>query len=123
MIGLHARTERVQFAAFGDWEVWRHPEGQSAHRYFSSRGFLHLQLWHPTAHVSILTPSRLTRDRFEIWRHGIRIAVRSWDDVAGRLPDLTVPGATEVAALCWWTVVRDETAARRAARSLDRAAT
>jgi hypothetical protein len=123
VIGLHALTERVPFAAFGEWEVRRHPEGEGQHAYFTARGFLHLQLWHPVARVSILTPSRLTRGRFEIWRHGVRIAVRTWDDVAARLPDLAVPGATEVAALCWWTVVREETDARIAAREVDRVAT
>lgn len=112
--GLHALAERETFAVLGDWEVRRHIEEQGHHVYFASRGFLHLQLWHPTARVSILTPSRLTHDRFEIWRDGVRIAVRTWDDVAAALPDLAMPGRSELAALCWWTVVRDEAEARDA---------
>lgn len=113
-MGIHALVEREPFAALGIWQVRSHVRGGDQHVYFAPRGFLHLQLWHPIARVSILTPSRLTNDRFEIWREGVRIGVRVWDDLARHLPDLPLPGGTEVAALCWWTVVRDETAARDA---------
>lgn len=119
-MGLHALAERETFARLGEWEVRRHAERAAQHTYFAPRGFLHLQLWHPSARVSILTPSRLTHGRFEIWRDGIRIAVRAWNDVTARLVDLEVPSASEVAALCRWTVVRDEVDARAVEHDLDR---
>jgi hypothetical protein len=34
-------------------------------QYLVMRGFWHLQLWHPSLRVSILTPSRLTRGFYE----------------------------------------------------------
>ncbi|MCW5808214.1 MAG: hypothetical protein KIT31_38040 [Deltaproteobacteria bacterium] len=114
MTGLHALADRVVFAVLGGWEARRHADSGHLHEYFASRGFLHLQLWHPCAGVSILTPSRLTRDRFEICREGTRIAVRAWKDVVGHLPDLALPGSAEITALCRWTVERDAAAAAAA---------
>ena len=120
-LGLHSIVERPLFAALGEWEVRRHLETGREHAYFTSRGFLHLQLWHDAARVSILTPSRLTGDRFEIWRDGIRIRVGSWAEVVARLSGLALPRANEIATLWLWTVVRDETAAYGARRALVRA--
>lgn len=120
MMGLHALAERVAFAALGEWEVRRHPESKAQHAYFAPRGFLHLQLWHSRARVSVLTPSRLTNDRFEIWRDGIRIVVRCWGDVVAHLADVTMPGAIEVEALWTWAVARDEASARSSTHDRER---
>lgn len=114
MRALHATGERVPIAQLGDWEVRRHDEHGPHHHYFTTRGMLHLQLWHPRAQISILTPSILTGGRFDIWRDGIRIAVSTWADVAYHLIDEPLPSAAEIAALRAWTVTRDELAARRA---------
>jgi hypothetical protein len=35
------------------------------YEYFVTRGFWHLQLWHPGARISVLTPSRLTCGFYE----------------------------------------------------------
>jgi hypothetical protein len=35
--------------------------------YFVTRGFWHVQLWHPGARISILTPSRLTGGAYEAY--------------------------------------------------------
>lgn len=121
LMGMHAPSERVIAARLGAWEVRCHGKAGAQHSYFATRGLLHMQLWHPTARVSILTPSRLTNDRFEIRRDGVRIAVRAWTEVAALLADLTLPdgervalpGGAEVAALHAWMVVRDAVAARR----------
>jgi len=37
------------------------------HAYFAPRGLSHIQLWHPEARVSVLTPSRLTCERYEVF--------------------------------------------------------
>ena len=120
-MGLHSLVERQRFATLGEWEVRRHLETGGQHAYFAPRGFLHLQLWHASAEVSILTPSQLTNDRFEIWRDGLRIRVGTWHEVVAHLPGLALPCATELATLWLWTVVRDETAAHTARRALVRA--
>jgi hypothetical protein len=120
-MAMHAPSERVVAARLGAWEVRRHPDSGMHHSYFATRGLLHLQLWHPLARVSILTPSRLTNDRFEVWRDGVRIAVRTWSEVATILADLALPdgepvappGGAEVAALHAWMIVRDAVAALR----------
>lgn len=41
-------------------------------QYFVTRGFLHVQLWHPEARISILSPSRLTSGFYEMF------PVRDW---------------------------------------------
>lgn len=37
-----------------------------------AHGLQHLQLWHPELSVSILTPSKMTDDSFEVWNNGNR---------------------------------------------------
>lgn len=61
----HDPTERVLAVKLGEWEV-RIFEGKKQ-RYFLPRGMGHLQLWHPAAGVSVLTPSRLTGGRYEVF--------------------------------------------------------
>ncbi len=120
-MALHAPIERVVVGRIGAWEVRWHDEASAHHGYFATHGLLHLQLWHPGARVSVLTPSPLTNERFEIWRDGLRIAVRTWAEVAAHLGDLTMssgasvplPGGAEVAALHTWMIVRDAVAALR----------
>jgi hypothetical protein len=87
--------------------VRRHDEAERPHSYFARRGFLHLQLWHPAVKTSILTPSRLTNGRFEIWRDGLRIVQGDWRGVTRCLAGIALPTATEIDAFCRWTVLRD----------------
>ena len=113
MIPLHAIADRQVVARLGVWEIRRYPETDERHVYFASRGFLHLQLWNPSTRTSILTPSRLTGDRFEIARDWTRYAVKRWHEVVDLLRDATLPSGAEIAALHTWMIVRDEVAARR----------
>ena len=63
----HEPRERVEIARLGDWEVRAfRPEGVK-HHYFAPRGMLHLQLRHSAAGISLLTPSRLTLRRYEVY--------------------------------------------------------
>jgi hypothetical protein len=41
--------------------------GERKYQYFVTRGLWHVQLWHPTARVSVLTPSRLTCGFYEAY--------------------------------------------------------
>ena len=78
------------------------------HSYFAPRGLLHLQLWHPAARVSVLTPSRLTCDRYEVF------PVRGWklamDDLASLervcrdLLRVELPGLARIVAIQRWFV-------------------
>lgn len=60
----HDPRERELALLEGLWEV--RIFGGRKFEYFVSRGFWHLQLWHPTAGVSVLTPSRLTLGFYEM---------------------------------------------------------
>jgi hypothetical protein len=59
----HDPRERELALMTDGWEV-RLFTGRKF-QYFVTRGLWHLQLWHPTARVSVLTPSRLTRGLYE----------------------------------------------------------
>jgi len=59
----HDPRERDLVLASGEWEV-RIFSGRKF-QYFVTRGFWHLQLWHPDARVSLLSPSRLTHGFYE----------------------------------------------------------
>ncbi|MBX3185368.1 MAG: hypothetical protein KF819_00070 [Labilithrix sp.] len=59
----HDPRERDLALTLEGWEV--RVFGDRQFEYFATRGFWHVQLWHPRAGVSILTPSRLTRGFYE----------------------------------------------------------
>ncbi|WP_437996055.1 hypothetical protein WMF26_33375 [Sorangium sp. So ce185] len=61
----HDPRERELALVVAGWEV-RLFVGRKF-EYFVARGFWHLQLWHPEARVSVLTPSRLTRGLYEAY--------------------------------------------------------
>ncbi|WP_437630612.1 hypothetical protein [Sorangium sp. So ce854] len=61
----HDPRERELALVVAGWEV-RIFTGRKF-EYFVARGFWHLQLWHPEARVSVLTPSRLTRGLYEAY--------------------------------------------------------
>jgi len=92
----------------GAWEVRQFSARDTKHDYFAPRGFLHLQLWHPTAAISILTPSRLTGGNYEV-HDGDRVVLPAWTDVVSYLPDLAPPGRARLAALERWFVTAHET--------------
>jgi hypothetical protein len=109
---LHAPFDRELLARVGPWQVRRHADDRVG--YFATRALLHLQLWHPIRRVSVLTPSRLTGDRFEIATDTWRARVDDWAAVLDELPDHELPGGSELATFTMWLVVRCEIAARRA---------
>lgn len=61
----HDPRERELTLVVEGWEV-RLFTGRML-EYFVPRGFWHLQLWHPHARVSVLTPSRLTCGMYEAY--------------------------------------------------------
>ena len=60
----HDPTERSLVLELGPWEV-RTFAGRFL-AYFAPRGLLHIQYWHAEKGISVLSPSRLTRARYEV---------------------------------------------------------
>jgi len=113
----HDPGERIRVAWAGNWEVRQFAPDDPKLEYFRSRGFLHLQLWHPGEWISILTRSRLTAGHFEMWRPGpVRGPATSWSAVVARLGGVRAPSATEVFALESWFIERQEPASLRLLR-------
>jgi hypothetical protein len=116
----HDPRERVLAAHIDGWEVRAFPPDDRKFQYFVTRGFLHVQLWHPQARVSVLTPSRLTGDQYEVFPCG------GWkapvDEPAplrrlvARTHGVALPSLGRLAAIVEWYVRAEE---RRAARPPD----
>ena len=66
----HDPRERVVLTRADDWQVRSFLLTDPKFEYFAPRGLWHLQLWHPEAGISILTPSGLTLDRYEVFPIG-----------------------------------------------------
>lgn len=96
----HDPRDREVAVLLGAWEV-RLSTGR-AFEYFVPRGLWHAQLWHPTARISILTPSRLTAGAFEAFPcRGWKARTTTYAELRallGREHAATLPSAAEV---CW----------------------
>jgi hypothetical protein len=66
----HDPRDRVLLDVIEGWEIRVFEPGSRMERYFSDCGFDHLQLWHAPTGFSLLTPSRLTEGRFEVFPLG-----------------------------------------------------
>ncbi|MGB0911211.1 MAG: hypothetical protein ACPGYT_12680 [Nitrospirales bacterium] len=84
----HDPRERKCIGHIDQWEARIFSQTESKHHYFAKRGLLHIQLWHPHLHISILTPSRLTANYYEIFPiQGNKISVCCLDTVNNLLHD------------------------------------
>jgi hypothetical protein len=92
----------------GDWEVRVFARTDFRYRYLVGHGMWHLQLWHSGRGVSVLTPSALTRDCYEIFPiRGGRARVRWNSDVRALVEahhEIAVPSAGTMAVLEAWFV-------------------
>ena len=61
----HDPRERELAMRLGEWDIRLF--GNRKFQYFVTRGFWHLQLWHPAARISVLSPSRLTCGFYEAY--------------------------------------------------------
>jgi hypothetical protein len=113
----HEPGERTLVAWVGLWEVRQFPDGDARLAHVRARGFHHLQLWSPAARISILTPSRLTAGRFEVWREGgERWSADTWRQVTEQLSGIALPSALEISALESWFIEREGPRALRLLR-------
>src|SRR5262245_7985164 len=108
----HDPSERALLCRVGAWEVRAFPPSDAKHAYFATRELLHLQLWHPAAGVSVLTPSRLTAGTFELFPvDGWKCAVRSAEEarrLARYAHGVELPTPLRLAALIEWYVRAEE---------------
>jgi hypothetical protein len=102
------RERAVLFHIAGGWEVRAFPRDDRRFAYFVPRGLWHLQLWHPSRRISILTPSRLTRGLYEIFPvNGWKTAAPDIDELRSAVESahaVTLPGPAALAALELWLV-------------------
>lgn len=87
----------------GAWEIRVFSPSGTFHRYFRAHGMLHVQLWHPEAGVSLLTPSALTADQYEVfpfagWKHARRSYPQLCVEVAAGI-GVTLPAQERLEAL------------------------
>jgi hypothetical protein len=107
---------RVLLQEVAGWEVRDFAETARWRRYPVGYQMTHLQLWHPAAGLSVLTPSALTAGRFEIFPlDGFRVRVVGYGLLYKLLSEragLSPPGPARFAALYLWFVRRVERAAQ-----------
>jgi hypothetical protein len=105
----HDPRERVEIAQLDGWEVRSFRTDGVKHRYFAPRGMLHLQFWHPAAGISLLTPSRLTAQRYEVypiaeWKFA-HASLRSIRGIVRSTHGVELPGEAAIRALERWHVM------------------
>ena len=80
---LHVESSRALVFWLGDWDVRMSEPGSNEHRLLVVNGMFHIQLWHPEARLSVLTPSPLTDHQFEVANvMGNRFRTDSYDEMA-----------------------------------------
>ena len=113
----HDPRERTPVATIDGWEIRIFPEQDRRAAYFAPRGFLHAQLWHAEARVSVLTPSRLTGGLFELFPYqGWKAPVCEPALLCALVNEthgVALPSPRRLAAIIEWFV---RAAERRAAR-------
>tara|TARA_Y100000588_G_scaffold347732_1_gene396771 strand:+ start:41 stop:523 length:483 start_codon:yes stop_codon:yes gene_type:complete len=86
------------------WEVRIFDPSGPFHVYFVGQGLLHLQLWNAFHRVSILTPSRRTRQNFEAFPpSGWKFTSHSYDELSKALESskrINIPPPALTEALC-----------------------
>lgn len=114
---LHDPRERALVALVDGWEVRVFPPCDRKFHYFVTRGFLHAQLWHRGACVSVLTPSRLTNGLFEVFPYaGWKAPAREpalLRSLVAQTHGVALPSLRRLASIVEWYVCAEE---RRALR-------
>ena len=96
----HDPRERCFIETIGDWQVRVFSASSQLHRFFSRHGMLHVQLWHPEAGISVLTPSPITCGQYEVfpvagWKYAQSDYARLVVDIQGSC-GVTLPPQTVV---------------------------
>jgi hypothetical protein len=115
----HDPRKRALLFSSSGWEVRAFAEDNPLRGYLVSRGFWHLQLWHPEG-ISILTPFKLTAFRFEAssldhWRQ----RADTYEELSEKIAQshhITTPGPMLVNAAQRWFVARINAAFKQNAK-------
>lgn len=97
---LHDPSDRVAIGALDHgWQVRAFAPNDRRFVYCVPRRMFHLQLWHEGGQISVITPSRLTCERFELQLEGARYHFAAFGHVATflRRAGYAPPDASEVA--------------------------
>ncbi len=115
---IHDPEAHVEVLRVGEWQVRAVPRGTPRFRRLLRREALHVQLWHPTASVSVVTPSVDTSDCFEVRCAGalpVRVArPPQLHALVARTCGVDLPKMREMALFADWFARAEE---RRAAES------
>ncbi|WP_447970589.1 hypothetical protein [Nitrospira sp. M1] len=88
----HDPRERTRVGRIDRWEVRMFSQHDASHAYATHNECMHLQLWHPAWKVSILTPSRLTGNFYELFPfRGAKLPICCLTTVNNVLQHLEVP--------------------------------
>lgn len=60
-------SARIPSTVLAEWQVRALDPAGPFHHYFAKNDMLHLQFWNPYFGISVLTPSKLTANRFEAY--------------------------------------------------------
>lgn len=106
----HDPLARVTAGALAGWQVRVLTEDRRNTAHLAARGLLHVQLWHPVAGVSLITPSILTAGRYEAypvggWKYRPRDLEALRREI-GREHPVTVPPAVVIRSIERWFVER-----------------
>lgn len=83
---LHNPDDRIALAGLDHgWQVRAFAPNDQRFVYCVPRGMFHLQLWHERDAISILTPSRLTCEQFELWLGETRRRFSTFGELAAVL--------------------------------------
>jgi hypothetical protein len=103
----HDPAERCWVDATVGWHVLRHAANDPRTPELAASGRLHLQLWHPSRRVSVLTASGATQGLHELWAGGHRERFACWGclgKAARTRSGVVVPAWPIVAELERWLV-------------------
>ena len=95
--GIHRPQLRACVQKYFGWQLCVIPRNDPYHAEATQAGHLHLQLWHRGTSTSILTPSGLTNDSYEVWNERIHLRFAEYccltsviqNELGVHLPSLT----------------------------------
>jgi hypothetical protein len=86
---LHDPDDREAVGILGPWEIRRHADHDLRLYWLARHRGLHVQLWHGPSATSVISPSALTRGRWEVRRPGEPVRrLATFDQVRAALEGL-----------------------------------
>lgn len=102
---LHDPKERRFVLRVRDWEIRALRRSAEDYGRIRRRGGMHVQLWHRPSRTSVLTPSSLTNNRFEVCRDGgspVEVRPPKLHDLVEMIASVELPPMREIALMVEW---------------------